>query len=137
MKKLLGILVLALFSLSAVPSSPTPLSLSISPAHAYDWDGISNAKFTYLIMGAKSKPVVCTGWTYPVYNLYREDWPLRRSCRESDFSTISEVWGGRIPLLFIGEYIGFVELYENFDAIPSRPSVRIERTFRVLEGNPH
>lgn len=133
---------LAWSGLSRASNSPSPesqsqsLFLQITPSHAYDWDGQQAAKFTYFIRGITAYPIICTGWVYPILQYYRDEWPMRRSCRASDFSTITETWGGRIPLPYTGDYIAFVELYQDFESIPSRPAIVMQRTFRVLEGNP-
>ena len=119
---------LVLLSLAASPPKP---SLVINPSAVFQHSGGKNGSVTYTIKGASS-PVICTGWRYPIYNLPREEQPLRRSCRQKTLSHFTETWSN---FNYVGEYYGFVELYDSFIQVEaSRPTLKIETPFRVLES---
>lgn len=121
------------FSLSNSTAHPANqergLSLVVSPRAIYHY---KQSKVTYLIRGANA-PVICTGWRYPIYNEDKDQHPYRRSCRSAALSSFTEEWGN-FP--HHGDYLAFIELYDSFDTIPSRPTLRLESSFKVLEGIP-
>ena len=112
------------------------LELTVSPHAAYSWNySGGHAEFNYTVHLAKAPAWLCTGWVYPIYQWYPDQWPMRRSCRLVDRRIIQESWGGRrMPLPHIGVYNAFAELYASEEA--SRPSVTVTQAFQVLEGLP-
>ena len=68
---------------------------------------------------------VCTGWAYPVTQWHQDQWPSRRSCRDSSQTLFQERWGGpHYPFPFNGEYEAFLE----------HAGKRLTTRFRVLES---
>ena len=110
----------------ATATAEPRLDLSITPAHAFE-----GAPFRFTVKLDRAPVWLCTGWKYPVIQLYPEDWPMRRSCREVTARTIVEQWGADWRLPYTGDYIGFAELYVSSEAV--RPTVTVTRAFQVLE----
>lgn len=94
------------------------------------YNGVEVGSVTYKIHVPETGHTICTGWRYPVVQLWEDEWPMRRSCRTADFHYIEEVWGGkRFPFPYLGEYEAFVEDYSDNGKL-----TRVMRKFRVIEG---
>lgn len=126
-------LILFTLLLASQTAAPSPVvDFKVSPKWFYSYNGGKVGEVNYLIRLDKPGRVICTGWVYPVVQWHQEDWPLRRSCRVSDFKSVSESWGGKkYPLPLIGEYIAFVEVYEYGKLVQLKT-----QPFKQLEGIP-
>lgn len=124
---------LAIIPLLVALASGTGLTLAITPAHDFSYDGKDYAEYTFRIRFEDARPrMICTGWYYPILQQDQEDWPRRTSCRVVTSKLVMEYWGGkRSPLPYIGDYIGFVQIY-----VDGRPDAGAGQKFTVLEGIP-
>lgn len=107
-------------------------SFQVTPKVFYHYDGVKFGEVHYTTTLDQPGRLICTGWIYPIYNIDKEDWPLRRSCRIVDRRIIQEAWGGkRYPLPFIGKYLAFLEVYDQKGLVLVHSS-----EFTQLEGIP-
>src|SRR3990167_9415261 len=112
MTKFLVVIALCLTLQPAFATTDT-LRLQISPL------GTSNRweEFHYLIHLPENSAgkALCSGWQYPVVQWLSENWPQRDSCRVMGRERVLiETWGGpKYPLPYVGEYIGYVYLFDS------------------------